>query len=375
MDQPVYSVSDLIREVKIGLEGMYANIPVQGELANVNCHSSGHCYATLKDKDAQISIVMFRDDLRRLKFRPENGLAVVVRGRLTLYPARGSFQMVLTQMTPVGKGDLHLAFEQLKARLEKEGLFSPDRKRPIPPFPSWIGVVTSKDGAALQDILSVLNRRYTNLRILICPVAVQGAGAAADIARGIDQLNRDYPELDVLLIGRGGGSLEDLWAFNEEPVARAIAASKIPTISCVGHETDFTIADFVADLRAPTPSAAAEIVIQAKSELVEQIRHLSSRLRTTITYRLQEVAQQLDLNRLTQALRLQMQTKTQDFRRLTEKLHLLSPLATLSRGFAVVRGGPANRILKNASDVKPSDPLEITLEKGRLFAQVQRTEI
>ena len=396
----IFTVSEIVRDTKAALESLYPDVWIEGELSNVNCHSSGHCYFTLKDSGAQLGAAMFRDDFSRLRFRPTSGLQVIVRGRLTVYPPRGQFQLVASAMEPKGKGSLQLAFEQLKAKLEKEGLFAAERKKPIPTLPQWIGLVTSLDGAALHDMLNVLNRRFAGLRTLICPVKVQGDGAADEIAGAIRQLNRDYPELDVLLVGRGGGSIEDLWAFNEEAVARAIADSRIPIISCVGHETDFTIADFVADLRAPTPSAAAELVTQAKAELAEHLEALVSRLRSPIVYKLQELTQRLDHafssrllqkpaafvetlqedvralhERLRQILANQSEHWEKDLRHLVEKLHLLSPLATLSRGYAIVRTTPGRRVLTQADQVKPQDPIEIQLHQGRVYAQVERTEI
>jgi exodeoxyribonuclease VII large subunit len=370
----IFTVSQVMHDVKSVLETAYADVWIEGELANVNCHSSGHCYATLKDANAQISLVMFRDDFRRLKFRPEDGLKIIARGRFTLYPPQGRFQMVSTHFQPQGKGDLQLAFEQLKAKLQKEGLFDPARKKPIPAIPQWIGIITSIDGAALHDMLNILGRRFANLRILICSVKVQGDGAAEEIAGAIDLLNRDYPQLDALLVGRGGGSIEDLWAFNEEVVARAIFGSAIPIISCIGHETDVTIADLVADLRAPTPSAAAELVTQAKSDLMDRLDSGSARLRRFMMYRLQEIEQRLDLSRLVQAVRNLHATRQQDLRRMAEKLHLLSPLATLSRGYSIVWKLPERKVLKDAKDAAPNDELEIALEHGKVYAQVQRRE-
>jgi exodeoxyribonuclease VII large subunit len=364
----------VVRDVKAVLETAYGDIWVSGELANVNLHSSGHCYATLKDAESQMTLVMFRDDLRRLRFRPEQGFKVIVRGRLTLYPSRGTFQMVASQMQPEGKGDLHLAFEQLKAKLEKEGLFAAERKRPIPEIPQWIGVITSIDGAALRDILSILERRFATLRILIYPVRVQGEGAGEEIAAAIQRLNANFPEVDVLLVGRGGGSLEDLWAFNEEVVARALAASNIPTISCVGHETDFTIADFVADLRAATPSAAAELVTRARADLLERLERALGRLQLSMKYRLQELEQQLDTNRLVAAIRMRLERRQETFRRLTEKLHLLSPLATLGRGYAIAFKLPERRVLKDAKDVGEADPIEVVLQSGKILANVTKID-
>jgi exodeoxyribonuclease VII large subunit len=396
----IFTVSELVQGAKASLETMYPTVWVQGEISNLVCHTSGHGYFSLKDSGAQVSAVMFRDDFRRLRFKPENGLKVVLNGRLTIYPPQGRFQMVANTMEPQGKGGLQLAFEQLKAKLEKEGLFAQERKRAIPAFPRWIGIVTSADGAALHDMLTILDRRFAGLRILICPAKVQGAGAAEDIADAIRRLNDDYPEIDVLLVGRGGGSMEDLWAFNEEAVARALAASKIPVISCVGHETDFTIADFVADLRAPTPSAAAELVIQAKSEFLQQIDSLSSRLRSRMAWQLGDLEQRLghalssrmlqkptamideslqDVDalreRLTRIAGHRVSAWEGDFARLSGKLHLLSPLGTLARGYAIAWKHPEKRILKNASALQPKDQIEVQLREGKIYAEVQRTEL
>lgn len=395
----VFTVSELVRDAKASLEAMYPDVWVEGEISNLNCHSSGHCYFSLKDAGGQLSVVLFRDDFRRLLFRPENGLQVIVRGRLTVYPPQGKFQMVGSTLEPKGKGSRQLAFEQLKAKLEKEGLFDPARKRPIPALPQWIGLVTSLDGAALHDMLSVLDRRFANIRILIHPVKVQGEDAAQDIAEAIRRLNSKYPDLDVLLVGRGGGSIEDLWAFNEEEVARAISGSKIPVVSCVGHETDFTIADFVADLRAPTPSAAAELVTSAKVELQQHLKNLAARLRSHMAYQLddlerrlrhaagsrmlqkpltliEERMQEVDQlrERLAQMARNRISHWEKDMQHLFEKLHLLSPLATLSRGYAIAWKLPERRILKNANALQSGDPIEVQLHQGKIYAQVERTE-
>ena len=393
-DTKIFTVSELLNGAKASLEAMYPQVWVQGEISNLNCHSSGHCYFSLKDPGAQLSAVMFRDDFRRLRFKPEHGLHVILQGRLTLYPPQGRFQMVATSMEPQGKGGLQLAFEQLKAKLEKEGLFAQERKRPIPTLPQWIGIITSKDGAALHDMLTILERRHAGVRILICPTRMQGEAAAPDIVDSIARINRDYPEVEALLIGRGGGSLEDLWAFNEEAVARAIAASKIPVISCVGHETDFT------DLRAPTPSAAAELVSQAKSELLDQLETYVSRLSDFMTYRLGEFEQRLaqalsspmlkrptalieeflqDVDalreRLLQIAQHRLDGWTKDFALISGKLNLLSPLATLSRGYAIAWKLPEKQILKSASSLKPEDEIEVQLREGKVYAQVKRTEI
>ena len=275
--RPIYTVSQLTAEIKTILERNFEHLWVEGEISNLRLPGSGHLYFTLKDESAQMRAVMFRLQNRLLKFHPEDGLQVICYGRLTVYEPRGEYQIVLDHMEPKGLGALQLAFEQLKERLAKEGLFDPDHKKPLPHLPQRIGIVTSPTGAAIRDILQIIDRRFANVHILLYPVRVQGAGAAQEIAQAIDELNR-WPGIDVMIVGRGGGSLEDLWAFNEEAVARAIYRSQIPVISAVGHEVDFTIADFVADLRAPTPSAAAELVVRNKVELVQSLESLGRRL-------------------------------------------------------------------------------------------------
>jgi exodeoxyribonuclease VII large subunit len=273
----VYTVSELTRAVKDTLEGRFGGLWVEGEISNLRVHTSGHVYFTLKDEEAQVRAVLFRSRGRRLRFEPADGLHILAFGRLDVYAVRGEYQLVCEVLEPKGLGALQLAFEQLKARLAAEGLFAAGRKRPLPALPRRVGLVTSPTGAAVRDFLRVVTRRFAGLQVLVCPVRVQGDTASGEIVEALSLLNR-LGGLDVIVLARGGGSLEDLWAFNEEPVARAIAASKIPVISAVGHETDVTIADFVADLRAPTPSAAAELVVREKTELVRHLTTLRARL-------------------------------------------------------------------------------------------------
>jgi exodeoxyribonuclease VII large subunit len=272
------SVSELSAEIRMVLEGEIGERLVEGEVSNCRLWNTGHLYFTLKDDGAQIRAVMFRTAAQRLKFKPEDGLHVVARGRVSVYEIKGEYQLVCDQMEPRGLGALQLAFEQLKKRLQAEGLFDAARKRPMPALPRKIGVVTSLDGAAVRDILKVLARRYPNAHVVIRPSRVQGDEAAADLVRGLRLMGR-VPGVDVVIIGRGGGSMEDLWAFNDEALARAIAACPVPVISAVGHEVDFTIADFVADLRAPTPSAGAEMVVARREELCSMIDRHHDRLR------------------------------------------------------------------------------------------------
>ncbi len=281
----VWRVADLVSAVRTTVERGYTDVWVEGEISNFRPAESGHLYFTLKDGDAQLRIVMFRSQARLLRFRPENGMQIIARGRVTIYDARGELQLSAEFLEPVGAGALQLAFEQLKNKLAEEGLFDQSRKRAIPQLPRRIGIVTSPRGAALQDMLNILSRRHENVGILVYPAQVQGESAPAEVAAGVKYFNR-AKNVDVIVIARGGGSLEDLAAFNDEGLARVIAASHLPVISAVGHETDFTICDFVADLRAPTPSAAAELVIESKHQLAEHLAHLHQRLARATRYRL-----------------------------------------------------------------------------------------
>src|SRR5947207_3287450 len=288
----VLTVTELTVRVRDLLESEFFEIWVEGELSNCRLWNTGHLYFTLKDSASQIRGVIFRSALRYLKFKPADGLRVVARGRLSVYEPKGEYQLVCEHMEPQGLGALQLAFDQLKKRLQDEGLFDAARKRRLPALPRKIGIVTSLDGAAIRDIIKVLGRRYANAHLVIRPTRVQGDGAAVEIAQGLRAIGR-VPRVDVVIVGRGGGSIEDLWAFNEEAVARAIAQSPVPVISAVGHETDLTIADFVADLRAPTPSAAAEIVVAAKDEFCGRIDRLRDRLRAAARAQLQTINHRL----------------------------------------------------------------------------------
>ncbi len=290
----VLKVSELTRQIKENLETRFSFVWVEGELSNLTVHSSGHCYFTLKDEKAQIRGVMFRSDVRHLRFKPENGITVVVRGRLSVYEPRGEYQVITVMMEPLGKGSLQLAFEQIKKKLEVEGLFDPSRKKPLPMLPQRVCIITSPTGAALRDMLRVLDQRFANLLIDIIPVRVQGAEAPREITAALETA-AGLPDTDVIIVGRGGGSIEDLWAFNDERVARAIAVCPIPVVSAVGHEIDFTIADFVADVRAPTPSAAAKMVVEKKEALAESIRLLQHRLKQGLSHSLRECKNRLEL--------------------------------------------------------------------------------
>ena len=288
----VFSVAELNAAIRALLEAGFQDVWVMGEISGVKLASSGHYYFTLKEKDAQLRCVCFRSTARYLRFKPQDGVAVAARGRLDVYEARGEYQLLVEVLEPQGYGALQLAFEQLKKKLAAEGLFDAARKRPIPRFPTRIGIVTSPTGAAIRDLVEILTRRFPGVHLRLYPAAVQGDGAVEEVCRGLEYFSQTrWP--DVVIVGRGGGSLEDLWTFNEERVARAIAASTVPVISAVGHEADVTIADFVADLRAPTPSAAAELAVPNLPDLVARIAAGESKLRQALRYRLGDAARRL----------------------------------------------------------------------------------
>ena len=288
----IYSVSELGAAVRDRLEGDFTDIWVAGEISGCKIASSGHCYFTIKDRDTQLSCVCFRSDLRYLRFKPQDGAAVNARGRLDLYPKRVDLQFIVQSLEPQGHGALQVAFEQLKRKLAAEGLFDTARKRPLPRFPRRIGIVTSPSGAAIHDMIQILSRRFPGIHVRLYPAQVQGEGSVESVCRGLEYFAKSQ-WADVIIVGRGGGSIEDLWTFNEEAVARAIAASPIPVISAVGHETDFTIADFVADHRSPTPSAAAEQVICTRQEVLERILSLQQRMERGIHLRIAQLARRL----------------------------------------------------------------------------------
>jgi exodeoxyribonuclease VII large subunit len=291
-ERKIYTVSELSLEIRKQLERHFLDVWVTGEISNLRPAASGHLYFTLKDANAQIRAVCFRNQARYLKFKPADGLSVIGRGRLSVYDARGEYQLLVEFLEPAGLGALQLAFDQLKTKLAAEGLFESGRKKPLPLLPRAVGVVTSPTGAVINDIVRILRRRFHNINILLYPVRVQGEGAAREITNGVEYFDR-HNNVDVIIVARGGGSIEDLWAFNEETVARAILKSKIPLISAVGHETDFTIADFVADLRAPTPSAAAELVVRRKEDFETDIQNCVHRLSQLMRLRLSEASRRL----------------------------------------------------------------------------------
>ena len=285
-ERRIYTVRELVTGIRQQVEKEYLNLWVEGEISNCRPAPSGHLYFTLKDGEAQLAVVVYRKEAQLLRFRPKDGLAILARGRISVYESRGQLQLIAETLEPRGSGALQLAYEQLKARLLAEGLFEQARKRPLPAFPRCIGIITSTGGAVLHDIIQVTQRRHAHLHLLVYPCAVQGSGCAASVVAGLRWFNANPGRVDLILIARGGGSLEDLAGFNDEALARAIAESKLPTVSAIGHETDFTIADFVADLRAPTPSAAAELITAAQHRIEERVQSLDSRVHRAIRYQL-----------------------------------------------------------------------------------------
>ncbi len=391
----VFSVTAITLAIKQMMEGVFRGVFVEGEISGLRQAQSGHVYFDLKDRDALLAAVMFKWDARKNGQDLQEGLQVRVFGDLTCYAKQGKYQIAVKTVEALHKGNLFLEFEKLKKKLQAEGLFDERRKRPIPAFPRRIGVVTSPTGAAIRDILSVLRRRSPNLEVIVAPALVQGAGAAVQIAQGIADLNRLHPAPDVLLVGRGGGSLEDLWAFNEEPVARAIFESKIPVISCVGHEVDFTIADFVADLRAPTPSAAAELVVQNADGVAQHIAQLQKRLfqavslfyerakarvEVAVNSRIfknpqlltQEKEQRVDELSLAleNAFEKQAQAAQNRLELLTQKLVALSPFSVLGRGYSITRKADGS-VVSRVGQVQEQETIYIQVKDGMIHAEVK----
>jgi len=389
----IYTISELTQKIRHSLEEEFLDIWVEGEISNLRTPSSGHTYLTLKDEESQLKSVIFKGSRRYLKFRPEDGLNVVARGRLTVYEPRGEYQLVIEYLEPKGIGALQLAFEQLKERLDKEGLFDEAHKKRLPLLPEKIGVITSPTGAAIRDILQILERRFATVHLLLCPVRVQGDGAAEEIAQAIRVMDEQH--LDVMIVGRGGGSLEDLWAFNEEVVARAIFETNTPVISAVGHEIDYTIADFVADLRAPTPSAAAELVIQSKEELTQRLKGLRGQLMSLIRattaplreelkrylerkvlidpkesiYRLGQRVDDLQ-SRLERGMRHEFALSSKNFESIIGKLDALSPLAILGRGYSICRRLPSLAVVREAATLSVGEVVNVKLQKGEITCQI-----
>jgi len=410
----ILTVSELTRDIKLVLDEVFGAVWVEGEVSNFKRHTSGHLYFSLKDENATVRCMMFRSAAARLKFEPKDGTKVLVAGRVSVYEKGGQYQVYANTIEPRGQGALQLAFEQLKKKLAAEGLFDEDRKRPLPFLPARIGIITSPTGAVIRDILHVLGRRFPGFHAVLNPVRVQGEGAAEEIAAAIADFNR-LKNVDVIIVARGGGSLEDLWAFNEEAVARAVAASGVPVISAVGHETDYTIADFVADRRAPTPSAAAEVVMPARAELVARIQTNLRHLRQALADAVPQYAQRIDdlVESLTHALEGRLGTErvragglAQELARamdarlradrvrcegfaqelprliadklraerlrceaLMRRLDALSPLAVLRRGYSLTTGADGT-VIRRARDVRPGARLTTRLAVGRLTSEV-----
>ncbi len=390
------SISQLVDLLQETIEDNFMQVVVEGEISNLARPASGHLYLTLKDSAAQVRALMFRGSARLLRFRLEDGQQVLCRGRMTVYKQRGDMQFIVESLEVVGSGSLQVAFDQLKEKLSAEGLFATDRKRPLPTFPSSVGVVTSGSGAAIHDMLKVFRSNAAGIRVIVKPVRVQGEHAALEISEAIDDLNRQG-DVEVMIVGRGGGSLEDLWSFNEEIVARAIAASRVPIISAVGHEVDVTIADYVADYRAATPTAAAEHIVRSRLELEAHLDQVRLRLTTQMAGRLQLLrertdnlrhrlvspAMQLalwrqrlqDLNsRLQRTAGLDQQRRRASLAALAGRLDALSPLQTLQRGYAIVQRDADGASVSDAAVLKKGDSLQLRFAAGSAIVQVEEVK-
>ncbi len=401
-EKHIFTVSELTQNIRAVIEGTFPEVWIEGEVSNFVNHSSGHMYFSLKDAGAVIGCAFFRSANQGLKFQIKDGMNVVCFGKISVYDKRGQYQLYVEKIEPKGIGALQIAFEQLKAKLAKEGLFDEARKRPIPYLPTRIGVVTSPTGAAIRDILNVVKRRFQNVEVILNPVRVQGEGAEKEIAQAIEEFNifnNEMPldrRVDVLIVGRGGGSLEDLWSFNEEIVARAIFKSKIPVISAVGHEVDWTISDFVADKRAPTPSAAAEMVIPRKEDLLIRLEELTGRLDGAMVDKIMVLEGELktlaESYILKQPINIieQYQQRIDDIARNIEiraghildiknaafgnicgKLDMLSPFKVLSRGYSITTLADSGKVIKAAAQLKKGDEVKTRIEKGEFVSKVQ----
>ena len=396
MEHKIFAVSQINQYIKQQLDGdlLLQDLCISGELSNYKIYPSGHHYFTLKDAEGALRAVMFRGSAGRLRFRPENGMKVLATGRITVYPRDGAYQLYCNSLVPDGVGDLYVAFEQLKAKLQAEGLFDPAHKKPLPPYPHRIAIITSSAGAAIHDMLRILNRRYPLSKVMLLPVRVQGAEAPPEIAGAIRYANR-WHLADVIITGRGGGSMEDLWAFNDERVARMIYASEIPVVSAVGHEPDVTISDFVADRRAATPSNAAEIVAPDQQELRQRLDAMQLRMLQSLQKQLQVDRRQVQLlsqarvlqdpmnyvlerrtrlaqlqKQLASAMRQRLAADRERFAKRAAALDAMSPLKVLGRGYALVKNG--QKLVKSTNDAKPGDRLTLQLSDGTLPAIVAR---
>ena len=396
MEQHIFGVTEVNHLVKLLLdnEPMLANVAVRGELSNYKIYPSGHHYFTLKDPEGALRCVMFKGSAVKLRFRPENGMKVVVTGRITVFPRDGAYQLYCNALTPEGAGDLAVAFEQLKAKLQAEGLFDPEHKKPLPAYPERIAIITSSAGAAVHDMIRILRRRYPIAKVVLLPVRVQGVEAPPEIVGAICYANR-WRVADLIITGRGGGSMEDLWAFNDERVARAIYESELPVISAVGHEPDVTIADYVADQRASTPSNAAEIAVPDQAELLRWLRGTEDRMIQSQAQRLETLRQKLELlagkrvmtdqlayvqdkrmellhvqQRLGDLSNAAVSQKRRRFSTLAASLDAMSPLKVLGRGYAMARN-EAGQILKSYRDVAAGEAVTVTLGEGGFTCRVE----
>lgn len=394
---PVLTVGTLTARIRAVLEERFDQVAVKGEISNARIHSSGHWYFSLKDEEACISCVCYRSTNGSIKFALEDGLQVVVHGRVSVYAPKGDYQLIVAALEPIGVGAAQLAFEQLRTKLQGEGLLEQAKKRPIPPIPRKIGIVTSLQAAALQDILTAIKRRNRNVSIVIAPARVQGEGSADEVARAIIDL-QNVPDIDVVIVARGGGSIEDLWSFNTEVVARTVAACRVPVISGVGHETDVTICDLVADLRAPTPTAAAELVSKGHAEIKERWSNLSRHLTAAIEQKMLRAHRQVELlsprkslgmhiekcnrlrnhwhnkhDRLVRQMSMLITNATNRLHKRHEKLDALSPLKILERGFAIIHRKDGS-IVRDAAEVAPGEQLEISLHNGSLQVWVTASQ-
>jgi len=395
----VLSISALNQHIKLLMDGdrILSNVLVQGEISNYKAYPSGHHYFTLKDQDSSIRCVLFRREASLLRFRPENGMSVIAGGRVTVFPRDGQYQLYCLRMMPAGLGDLHVAFEQIKAKLQKEGLFDPQYKKPIPRYPERIALVTSPAGAAVRDMIRVLGARYPKAKVLVLPVRVQGEEASYEIAHAIAQVNR-WKLADLIITGRGGGSMEDLWAFNEERVARAIFASTIPVISAVGHEPDVTISDYVADLRAATPSNAAELAVPDAQEMKRRLKNMRVQMEKGLGYQLVEGKRILDRarrspwlkdplpiiqesrflldyqqQRLVRGLERTQAEQRGRFRHLAASLDALSPLKVLARGYSMVQDD-SGKLITSVGQVHSGQALTLRLSDGSVDCRVEDKE-
>lgn len=394
-EKKIYSVSEITRDIRGLLEGAFTKVWVEGEISNLTMHSSGHCYFSIKDENSVLTCVMFKNSAYKLKFKIEDGMSIVCFGRVSVYDKRGQYQLYVEVIEPKGVGSLQLAFTQLKEKLLKEGLFDDSNKKPIPYLPEKIGIVTSKTGAAIKDMIHVIERRFPEMHIILYPVKVQGEGAAEEVSEGIRAFNL-LGNVDVIIIGRGGGSLEDLWAFNEEITARAIYESKIPVISAVGHEVDYTISDFVADLRAPTPSAAAELVVPRKEDILDSVNSFKQKLKTALRSSIDMARKHLDgimkyhALKTPQVLMQQHQQKVDEYTKALKhslsyfvnikkhsldgvmgKLDALSPVSILERGYSITMTYPENNIIKDASKVKSKTRIKTRLGSGEIISRTE----